>query len=195
MQGGTLSDPKIADDQRGQGSTRGAEIEQLNNRSNNSLRTSVSRASTYPRQLRSIGGALHTQLALIRYADLDLDSFLTFAQRAFIAADMAALPCLLIFLFFGVDTLAAVDRGRPGPLGLMPTPTPVNNAFACWSLNISLSISAMMLFVSMKPPLDQHKRREMPSSAENGIFDCIRFLWFGSCWSVSPRISPTTPAQ
>ena len=62
------------------------------------------------------------------------------------------------------DRFYLIDRGgritfksRPGPFGLAPAPVPVNKAFACWSLNISLSISAMMPFVSMTPPLDQHK--------------------------------------
>jgi len=82
--------------------------------------------------------------------------FLDFAQRAFIAAEIAALPFALIFLFLGFVTLGSVDLGRPGPLFV---DTFDSNALACCNLDISVSISAMMRFVSMNPPLDQHKRR------------------------------------
>jgi hypothetical protein len=44
-----------------------------------------------------------------------LAAFLALAQRAFIAADMAALPLSLNFLFFCLVTLGSVDLGRPGP--------------------------------------------------------------------------------
>ena len=81
--------------------------------------------------------------------------FLFFAQRAFIAADIAALPLALNVLFLGFVTLGSVDLGRPGPI---LTPTLVKIARACCNLDISVSISAMMRFVSMNPPLDQHKR-------------------------------------
>jgi len=40
---------------------------------------------------------------------------LFFAQRVFIAAEIAALPLALIFLFLGFVTLGSVDLGRPGP--------------------------------------------------------------------------------
>src|ERR1700730_4338524 len=87
---------------------------------------------------------------------LSLVAFLVFAHRAFIAADIAALPLALIFLFFGFVTSGLVDLGRPGPFFV---DTFDSNALACCNLNISASISAMMRFVSMNPPLDQHKRR------------------------------------
>jgi hypothetical protein len=73
-------------------------------------------------------------------------------QRAFIAADMAALPLALIFLFVGFVTLGTVDLGRPGPFFVA---TPDSNARACCNLDISVSISAMMRFVSMNPPINQ----------------------------------------
>jgi hypothetical protein len=40
---------------------------------------------------------------------------LAFAQRAFIAADIAALPFALILLFLGFVTLGSVDFGRLHP--------------------------------------------------------------------------------
>ena len=82
--------------------------------------------------------------------------FLDFAQRAFIAAEIAALPFALSVLFLGFITLVLVDLGGPGPFFV---DTFDSNALACCNLDISVSISAMMRFVSMNPPLDQHKRR------------------------------------
>ena len=73
--------------------------------------------------------------------------FLDFAQRAFIAADIAALPFALIFLFFGFVTLGFVDLGRAGAFLVA---TPDSNALACCNLDISVSISAMMRCVSDK---------------------------------------------
>jgi hypothetical protein len=85
-----------------------------------------------------------------------LAAFFALAQRAFIAADIAALPFALSFLFLGFVTLGTVDLGWAGPFLVA---TSDSNALACCNLDISVSISAMMRFVSMNPPLDQHKRR------------------------------------
>jgi hypothetical protein len=78
---------------------------------------------------------------------------LFFAQRAFIAADIAALPFALIFLFSGFVALDSAALGRPGPFFVA---TPDSNALACCNLDISVSISAMMRFVSMNPPYRHH---------------------------------------
>jgi hypothetical protein len=44
-----------------------------------------------------------------------LAAYFALAQRAFIAADIAALPFALILLFLGFITVGSVDLGRPGP--------------------------------------------------------------------------------
>jgi hypothetical protein len=89
--------------------------------------------------------------------------FLALAQRAFIAADIAALPFALSFLFLVFVTLGSVDLGRPGPFFIA---APDSNARACCKLDISVSISTMMRFVSMNPPLNQHKRRTLADKGE-----------------------------
>jgi hypothetical protein len=74
--------------------------------------------------------------------------FFAMAQRFFIAAEIAALPFALNFVFLGLVTLGSVDLGRPGPFLI---DTFDSNALACSNLDISVSISAMMRFVSMMP--------------------------------------------
>jgi hypothetical protein len=84
--------------------------------------------------------------------------FLDFAQRAFIAADIAALPLALNVLFLALVTLGSVDLGRPGPFFV---DTFDSNALACCNLDISVSMSAMILFVSMNPPINQHNEESL----------------------------------
>ena len=66
-----------------------------------------------------------------------LGVFLALAQRAFIAAEIAAFPFALIFLFLGFSTFGSVDLGRPGPFFV---DTFDSNALACCNLDISVSI-------------------------------------------------------
>jgi hypothetical protein len=88
---------------------------------------------------------------------------LFFAQRAFIAADIAALPLALNLLFIGFVTLGTVDLGRPGPFFIAT----LDSSARTWcNLDISVSISAMMRFVSMNPPINQHKRRTIADEGE-----------------------------
>jgi len=75
---------------------------------------------------------------------------LFFAQRAFIAADIAALPFALNFRLLALITLGSVDLERSGPI--FAGPTPIRIALACCRFDISVSICVIMSFVSMTPP-------------------------------------------
>lgn len=85
------------------------------------------------------GPTLDVQCVGLLSSNCEIQSaFFRFAQRAFIAAEIAALPLALRWRFFGVlATGCLLALGRPGPL---LSGAPVNKSLALCKRDISASI-------------------------------------------------------